>query len=120
MEHTEETEKLKSHGDLLEGFWAERVGEVMPGYALIWAEYVGNDGGSNALPMRGCSAEAAKTREACWQCLYTIFESLALNWQCERDFPAMETIRNAEDYGKNLNAWRGFYANIGRIRDMLK
>ncbi|HEY3855967.1 MAG TPA: hypothetical protein VGO67_16375 [Verrucomicrobiae bacterium] len=68
--------------------------------------------------MPDASAEAYAVRDVLWQCLYTLFESLALCWQLEADFLERECITNFADYAWNLNAWTAFYAHLGRIHDM--
>jgi len=112
--------KLKSDGDFLEQCVADQVREVIPSYARIWAEYVGNDGNANALPMVGASEAAEKSRTRCWQRLYTILESLSLCWDIEEELHRLQEIKNFKIYAHNLNLWMAFYSNLGRIYDMLK
>src|SRR5262245_40529486 len=107
--------RLKSDGDLIERQFAERVGEVLPSYARIWAEYIGNDGQAHALPMPGANGESLKSREEHWQRLYTIFESLALCWQIEDEITSITKINGFKDYAQNLNLWMAFHSHMGRI-----
>jgi hypothetical protein len=112
--------KLKSDGDFLEQHVADRVRQVIPSYARIWAEYVGNDGNANALPMVGASEAAEKSRESCWQRLYTTLESLSLCWDIEEELQRLNEIKNFKIYAHNLNLWMAFHSHLGRVHDMVK
>ena len=74
---------IVKHGDDIECHLAERILNTIPSYATFWATYIGNDGRMNSLPMPQASPTAYANRETLWQCLYTLFESLALCWQLE-------------------------------------
>jgi hypothetical protein len=112
--------KLKSHGDFLERQFADRIRKVIPSYARIWAEYVGNDGSENALPMPKADDVARESRTRNWQRLYTVLESLALCWDIEEDLGHFQEIKNFKVYARNLNLWMAFYSHLGRIHDMVK
>lgn len=120
MNTDEAIAKLKSHGDPVERTCAERVRAAIPSYARIWADYVGNDGEANALPMTGVKNDAIKSRAECWQRIYTIFESLALSWQIEEEIACMDRIEDFKRYAQNLNLWMAFFSHLGRIHDMVK
>ncbi|HWD20529.1 MAG TPA: hypothetical protein VHB20_14750 [Verrucomicrobiae bacterium] len=113
-------EKLRSNGDLIEHHCADQIGERLPGYVLLWAEYIGNDGHANALPMSGASDEESKSRGEYWQKLYTILESLVLSWNIEQSLINLEQIDSFDTYTRNLNQWMAFHAHLGRIYDMVK
>jgi len=112
--------KLKSDGDFLERHVAEQVQKALPSYARIWAEYVGNDGRENALPMVEVDEVAKQSRSKYWQRLYTVLESLALCWDIEEELHRFQEIKNFKHYMHNLNLWMAFYSHLGRIRDMVK
>jgi hypothetical protein len=111
---------LSSFGDPVERHFIGRIQQVLPSYARIWAEYVGNDGHANQLPMPGASEQALRSRTECWQCLYTVFESLALCWHIEEELTHIEQIKDFKSYAQNLNLWMAFYSYLGRIHDMIK
>jgi len=112
--------KLKSDGDFLEQHVADQVQKTIPSYARIWAEYVGNDGRENALPMLEANEVARQSRSKYWQRLYTVLESLALCWDIEEELHRFKEIKNFKHYTHNLNLWMAFYSHLGRIHDMVK
>jgi hypothetical protein len=112
--------KLKSDGDFLERHLADRIHELIPSYARIWTEFVGNDGGASALPMIGAGQEAEQSRSKHWQRLYTILESLGLCWHIEEELHRLQEVKTFNDYARNLNLWMAFYSHLGRIYDMIK
>lgn len=112
--------KLKTDGDVVERQFADRIHDVIPSYARIWAEYVGNDGSAKALPMSGAGDAATDSRAMCWQRLYTIFESLVLCWDIEEELGRLQEIRDFKSYAQNLNLWIAFYSHLGRMHDMVK
>lgn len=111
---------IRDFGDILESHFAERIANKIPAYAGIWAEYIGNDGAAHALPMQGASNEALDARQEHWQCIYTLFESLAFCWDIEQQLTYTKAIEHPEGYIRYLNLWMAFYAHLGRIRDMVK
>ena len=112
--------KLKSDGDLVEQQFADRIAAVIPSYAKVWAEYIGNDGHAHALPMAGVEREVLDSREKQWQRIYTILESLALCWEIEDDLHKITEITGFRSYAQNLNLWMAFHSHMGRIHDMVK
>jgi hypothetical protein len=112
--------KLKSHGDLIERYFADRIHEVILAYARFWARYIGNDGNAQALPMPNAKKDAEESRERYWQRFYTILESLAICWDIEEELIELQEIYSFKVYAKNLNQWMAFYAHLGRIHDMVK
>lgn len=115
-----EFELIRDYGDILEKHFADQISKRIPSYARIWAEYIGNDGTSHALPVEGVKEEAAKSRQNYWQCIYTLFESLAFCWDIERELTATEKIEYPEHYIRYLNLWMSFFAHLGRIHDMVE
>ncbi len=111
---------IGDYGDILERHFVEEIQQRIPSYARIWAEYIGNDGTAHALPMEGVKDEITKSRQNYWQCIYTLFESLAFSWNIERELAATERIEYAEHYIQYLNLWMSFYAHLGRIHDMVE
>lgn len=112
--------KLKSNGDLIEQHFADRINKVIPAYTKLWAEYIGNDGKANALPMPKTKKNAEESREKYWQRFYTILESLAICWDIEEELHQIKNITSFKVYAKNLNQWMAFYSHMGRIHDMVK
>src|ERR1700719_3584348 len=94
---------IRKYGDDIELHLAEKVLNKIPSYAVFWATFIGNDGAMNPLPMHHATPEADEKRKAIWECLYTLFESLALCWQLEIEFAGRERIANFADYAWNLN-----------------
>lgn len=111
---------ITDNGDYLERHYANEILQRLPGYALFWARYVGNNGQSKPLPMNNVSDEVLRQRDLIWEHLYTLFESFALCWRIEQRFKELEAIRSPINYADNLNDWIAFYAHLGRIRDMAK
>ncbi len=111
-------ELIRDYGDDIERYFAENILSRIPAYATFWATYIGNDGAQQSLPMPGANDAVRGSRDAIWQNLYTLFESLALCWSLEGQFQANERITNNDDYFRNLNAWTAFFAHLGRIHDM--
>jgi len=68
-------EQIHLHGDYLEREYATEILSRLPGYALFWASYIGNDGRSNYLPMPDVDEEVRKTRVLIWEhLLYAVRE----------------------------------------------
>jgi hypothetical protein len=111
---------IRDYGDILEKHFAGEISERIPSYARIWAEYIGNDGSAHALPMEGAKETITESRQKYWQCIYTLFESLAFCWHIERELTATEKIEYPEHYIQYLNLWMSFYAHLGRIHDMVE
>ena len=111
---------IENHGDLLERHYSSLIQERIPSYARMWADYIGNDGASRALPVPNANESFLRTRDKYWERLYTLFESLALSWRIEEEVQQIEDARRPQEYMRNLNLWLGFYAHQGRIHDMVK
>lgn len=111
---------LKTHGDIIERHFADRINKVFPAYEMIWSKYIGNDGHAQSLPMAYGSRGAEASREKIWQRFYTILESVAICWDIEEELEQIKEINSVKIYTKNLNQWMAFYAHMGRIHDMIK
>jgi hypothetical protein len=111
-------ELILKYGDDMEKHWGEKILGSIPSYATIWATYIGNDGSQNFLPMPDADKNGLEERIAFWQRLYTLFESLALCWEIEREFGHRDRVIDRADYYRYLNSWTAFYAHLGRIHDM--
>ena len=111
---------LKTHGDIIERHFADRIHEVFPSYEILWSRYIGNDGHARSLPMPHGNRKTEESREKCWQRLYTILESVAICWDIEEELENIKEINSVKIYTRNLNQWMAFYAHLGRIHDMVK
>ena len=111
---------ISDFGDPLEKHFAEKIKQRIPSYAKIWAEYIGNDGAANALPMQSAKQDVLDSRDEYWQRFYTLFESLAFCWNIEAELALTQKIGGIENYIRYLNLWMVFYAHLGRIHDMVE
>ena len=109
---------IRNYGDSLERHYADKILCSVPGYALFWATYIGNDGRANYLPMPDVAEGVLTARVRLWEHLYTLFESLALCWRLEERFTELASIDGPAAYADNLNDWIAFHAHLGRIHDM--
>ncbi len=119
--HTFGPMDLAAHGDVLERDNADFIKSSLPGYARIWAEYIGNDGSSRPAPTPGTSLgeEEARKRSLTSQHIYTALESvLALRRLAAAQLPT--TTASGTDLLDVANLMLLAHAHMGRIRDQVK
>jgi hypothetical protein len=115
---------LDMHGDPLERAFATIIAAYTPSYQKIWAQIVGNDGHSQLPVIAGLGAADTLLRAHSSQCLYSVLESTVGADLVVQDVSKFAPIDLASEDGPTAylrlgTLWLGFWAHVGRIRDLV-
>lgn len=117
------SQSLEHDGDAVERTYAAFINSRLPGYATLWADFVGNDGASRLRP-RKLEGEAERgMRERLSQRIYTVLESVLACRQLQKGtFVAIHggAQQQADAALEISNKVMLFYAHLGRIRDNIE
>lgn len=116
---------LAADGDLLESTYAEFIEERLPGYRLVWSEYIGNNGNSKLPKLVDMDDTASNNRDFHSQYQYSCLESVICMKIIIEKFNALNignlsNPHQQENYLDAVNLFVAFYAHIGRVRDLIK
>jgi len=117
---------LASNGDPLEREYAAFLRDRLPSYGLVWSHFVGNDGSSDLPGVPGLTPALELMRGQVNQLSYSAMESAIIAERCNTKIGsltagyALTGSLTADAYLDLSETLFGYYAHLGRIRDLVE